>query len=50
MLNLILATEAATEVPPGDDLATVAYILLGVALVVAAIATAIVTPKADSHH
>ncbi|GMR03033.1 MAG: hypothetical protein BMS9Abin20_1392 [Acidimicrobiia bacterium] len=50
MLNLILATEAATEAPPGDGLATLAYILLGVTLLVAAITTAIVTPKAESHH
>ncbi len=49
MLQLILATEATTA-PPGDDIASAAYLLLGIALVVTAIATIIVTPKADPHH
>ncbi len=49
MLNLILATEAATEAPPGDDLATLAYALLGIAVLVAVIATVIITPRAKSH-
>lgn len=49
MLNLILATEAATETPPGDDLATFAYVLLGIVMLVAAIATVIVTSRAESH-
>jgi hypothetical protein len=48
MQSLILAAEAAKN-PPGDDLQTVALILAGVAIVVAGIAAAIVTPRAEHH-
>ncbi|MCL1594394.1 MAG: hypothetical protein M3132_08595 [Actinomycetia bacterium] len=48
MLNLILATEAAPTYV-GDDLMTVALVLAGVAMLVTAIATVIVTPSGDHH-
>jgi len=50
MNALILAADAHHMDPPGDDLATVAYIALGVTMLVAAVATWIVTPKGDPHH
>ncbi len=40
---------ATTADPPGDDLLTASLILLGIALVVAAIATVMVTPRAEHH-
>jgi hypothetical protein len=49
MLTLILATEAATSNPPGDDFQTVAYVLLGITMLVTAVATVIVTPGAEKH-
>jgi hypothetical protein len=49
MLTLILASEAAALNPPGDDFQTVAYALLGLTMVVTAIATLIITPKAAKH-
>ena len=45
--NLIIAASSAD--PPGDDWQTVAYVLLGIALVVVAIATVMVTPRAEHH-
>ncbi|MEZ5175395.1 MAG: hypothetical protein R2823_04235 [Acidimicrobiia bacterium] len=50
MFSLILATEAHPVEPPGDDLATVAYAMLVAVMLIAAVATWIVTPKADKHH
>ena len=51
MLNLILATEElVNNAPKGDDMATIAYLALGAAMLFAAIATIMVTPKAESHH
>ena len=50
MNALILAAEAHHFDPPGDDLQTVAYVLLGVVMLVAAVATWIVTPKGEPHH
>ena len=49
MLTLILASEAATTVPPGDAYQTLAYALLGLTMLVTAIATLIVTPGAEKH-
>ena len=49
MLTLILASEAAALDPPGDDFQTVAYALLGLTMLVTAIATLIITPKAAKH-
>jgi len=49
MLSLILATESVASNPPGDDLATIAYIAFGIAMVFTAIATVIVTPSAPKH-
>lgn len=49
MHALILATEAIHTDPPGDDLAMVAYIALGVMMLLAAVATLIATPKGDKH-
>ena len=52
MSPIILASEAADLVsaaPAGDDLATVAYVMLGVAMLIAAIATWVVTPKGEHH-
>ncbi len=42
------ATEHVLAVPAGDDFLTVAYAMFGVALIITAIATWVVTPKA--HH
>jgi len=50
MLTLILATEEIASAPAGDDMATLAYALLGLVLLIAAIATIIVTPSAEDHH
>ena len=49
MLTLILATEAAATIHPGDEFQTIAYVALGVSMLVTAIATVIVTPKAEKH-
>ena len=49
MLTLILATEAAATIHSGDDFQTIAYVALGLSMLVAAIATVIVTPKAEKH-
>ncbi len=49
MNTLILAAEASHSAPPGDDWATAAYVLMGIALLVTAIATVVVTPKAEHH-
>ena len=46
MNALIIA--ASTAEPPGDDFQTLSYILLGIAMLVTAIATVIITPRA--HH
>lgn len=50
MLSLIVATAETISEPPGDSLMTLALALAGLAMIVTAIATVIVTPKADSHH
>lgn len=50
MNALILAAVEPQVDPPGDDLATVAYVLLGVTMLIAAVTTWIVTPKGDQHH
>ena len=50
MNALLFATEARHLDPPGDDFQTAAYILLGVLMLVAAVATWIVTPKGEKHH
>lgn len=51
MLNLILAAEEAVSgAPAGESWATFAYALLGIVLLITAVATVIVTPKAESHH
>jgi len=49
MLSLILATEAAASNPPGDDFQTIAYALLGAAMLVTAISTLIITPRMEKH-
>ena len=49
MLTLILASEAATTAPPGDAYQTAAYALLGLTMLVTAIATLIITPSAPKH-
>lgn len=50
MNALIFAAETHVAEPAGDVFSTAAYILVGVVMVVAAVATWIVTPKADDHH
>jgi len=50
MLTLILAAEAVASEPAGDDFSTLSYALLGLVLVIAAIATLIVTPSAEDRH
>jgi len=50
MVSLILAVEAYAEAPPGDGMGALAYALLGLVLIVAAVATVIVTPSAEDHH
>ena len=47
METLILAAESVD--PPGDDLQALAWILLGIAIVVAGVTAAIVTPRAEHH-
>ncbi len=47
MNALILAAESTS--PPGDDLQVVALALAGIAMVVAGVAAAIVTPRAEHH-
>ncbi len=52
MHSLILASEAAEHVsstPPGDEFMTVALSLLGVVMLITAIATWRVTPKGEHH-
>ena len=49
MLTLILASEAVATTPPGDAYQTVAYALLGITMLVTAIATLIITPSAPKH-
>jgi len=48
MSTFLLATEATVDYA-GDDLQTIAWILVGVVLVVAMIATVVVTPGRDHH-
>ncbi len=51
MNALILATDAHAALDPvGDDLQTVAYIMLGVMMLVTAVATLIISPKGEKHH
>ncbi|MFV1999814.1 MAG: hypothetical protein ACC654_05545 [Acidimicrobiia bacterium] len=50
MLTLILATEELASAPPGDDLRTLSYALVGLVMLIAAIATLIVTPSAEDRH
>lgn len=52
MKPLLLATEVVDVTYVGDDLMIVAVVLVGIALLIAAIATLIVTPRADpsDHH
>ena len=45
MLLLILATEASTHEPAGDDFMTIALVMLGIVMLIAAIATWRVTPR-----
>ncbi len=50
MLSLILATETAavtSTTAPGDDFMTAALTLLGIAMLITAIATWVVTPKGE---
>ncbi|MFV1970207.1 MAG: hypothetical protein ACC683_04275 [Acidimicrobiia bacterium] len=52
MHSLILAAENVEQVttgPAGDEFMTVALVMLAIAMVIAAIATLRVTPKADHH-
>jgi hypothetical protein len=49
MLSLILATEAAASTPPGDEFQTIAYAFLGVAMLVTAVTTLIITPRMEKH-
>jgi hypothetical protein len=48
MSTIILATEAAVDFA-GDDLQTLAYVLLGIVLVVTLIAATVVTPGREDH-
>jgi hypothetical protein len=50
MNALILAAETHHVDPVGDDLQMVAYIMLGVVMLVAAVTTWIITPKGEKHH
>jgi hypothetical protein len=50
MNALLFAAETAAAEPAGDKFMTAALILLGVVMIVAAVATWIVTPKGDDHH
>lgn len=49
MNAFILAAEAALDSYPGDDFTVAAWILAGVAFVITAIATVVVTPRAEHH-
>jgi hypothetical protein len=53
MFSLILAAEVANEVAatsaPGDDYVTASLVLLGIGMLVTAIATWRVTPRAEHH-
>ena len=52
MHSLILAAENVEKVktgPAGDEFMTVALVMLAIAMVIAAITTWRVTPKADHH-
>ncbi len=52
MESLIFATETAeliSATPAGDELMTAALVMLGIAMLIAAVATWRVTPKADDH-
>jgi hypothetical protein len=52
MQLLIFATETAEQVaatPAGDELMTVALVMLGIAMLIAAVATWRVTPKGEHH-
>jgi hypothetical protein len=52
MLSVILAAETAELVsttPPGDEYMTVALLMVGTAMIITAIATWRVTPKAGDH-
>jgi hypothetical protein len=52
MYPLILASEsaaAAATTPPGDEFLTASLVMLGIAMIVTAIATWRVTPKAEHH-
>ena len=48
MDHLILAAEAAADYS-GDDFQIVAWVLAGIAFIVTAIATILVTPRAEHH-
>lgn len=48
MDSLILAAEATEAAPPGDDFMTIALVMVGVAMLITAITTWMVTPK--GHH
>ncbi len=47
MNELILAVESTS--PPGDDLQVLALVMAGIAMVVAGVTAAIVTPRAEHH-
>jgi hypothetical protein len=47
LMNVFFA--ASTADPPGDDLLVASLVLMGIALVVTAIATVIITPRAEHH-
>ena len=49
MLSLILAAEAAETTNAGDDFMIAALVLAGVAMLITAIATIIVTPGREHH-
>jgi hypothetical protein len=52
MYSLILAAESAelaATTPPGDEFLTASLVMLGIAMLVTAIATWRVTPKAEDH-
>jgi hypothetical protein len=48
MNTLILAAEAAADYA-GDDFQVVAWVMVGIALVITAVATIVVTPGPDHH-
>jgi hypothetical protein len=52
MQSLIFATETAEHISAthaGDELMTVALVMVGIAMLIAAVATWRVTPRADHH-